>query len=255
MTDVLLPVRLAQVDAVRTPRHVDGALHERLVERNERALRTCRMPALSPSASPQRLAEHDRDVLDGVVGVDVDVALGLHGQVEQRVPGQRRQHVVVEPDARSRRRRGRARRGRARRGPSPPWSPARSAAVLAIRSPLRAVDADASRTSWPRTSVSAASNAAISLGVPIDTRSQPSGPTSRISTPLVQQTLPHAVPVVEGPEQHEVRVGVGHLEPLLAQPVHRLVALACAGRRRVASSSSACARATRATAWVTVDRW
>ena len=35
-----------------------------------------RMPFLSPSAWPQRLAQHDRGVLDGVVRLDLDVALG-----------------------------------------------------------------------------------------------------------------------------------------------------------------------------------
>ena len=46
------------------------------------------MPALSPSAWARRLAEADADVLDGVVGVDVQVALGLDGEVDQAVPGE-----------------------------------------------------------------------------------------------------------------------------------------------------------------------
>ena len=45
------------------------------------------------------MLEDDRGVLDGVVRVDVGVALGLHGEVDQRVPGERVEHVVVEPDA------------------------------------------------------------------------------------------------------------------------------------------------------------
>src|SRR5699024_8261892 len=44
----------------------------------------------------QRLAEHDRRVLDRVVGVDVGVTGRLHRQVEAGVGAQRREHVVEE---------------------------------------------------------------------------------------------------------------------------------------------------------------
>ena len=74
--DVLLAVGLAGVDAVRPPGHVDRALHQRLVERHERVTEPPD-PGLVAQCLAQRLAEHDRDVLDGVVGVDVDVAVGL----------------------------------------------------------------------------------------------------------------------------------------------------------------------------------
>ena len=47
--------------------------------------------------APERLAEHDRGVLDRVVGVDLPVAGALDGQVDQRVLRQGGQHVVVEP--------------------------------------------------------------------------------------------------------------------------------------------------------------
>ncbi len=57
------------------------------------------MPRLSPSAVRQRLAEHDADILGGVVEIDMQVALGLHRQVEQPVPGESGQHVVEEADA------------------------------------------------------------------------------------------------------------------------------------------------------------
>ena len=57
------------------------------------------MPCLVAERLAQRLAEHDRGVLDRVVGVDVGVALGLDGEVDQRVPRERGQHVVVEADA------------------------------------------------------------------------------------------------------------------------------------------------------------
>ncbi len=47
-----------------------------------------------------RLPEHNPDVLDGVVVVDVDVALGLQIQVEQPVPREELEHVVEERYAR-----------------------------------------------------------------------------------------------------------------------------------------------------------
>ena len=77
--------------------------------------RTGGCPALSPSAAPERLAEHDRGVLDRVVGVDVHVADRCDVEVDQRVPGQRGQHVVVEADAGGDRRTGRCRPGRGSR--------------------------------------------------------------------------------------------------------------------------------------------
>ena len=47
----------------------------------------------------QRLAEADAHVLDRVVLIDVQVALGLNVQVDRRVLGQQRQHVIEEADA------------------------------------------------------------------------------------------------------------------------------------------------------------
>src|SRR6185312_15932943 len=47
----------------------------------------------------QRLAEHDRGVLDGVVSLDVHVPFGADGQVEARVAAEGGQHVVVERDS------------------------------------------------------------------------------------------------------------------------------------------------------------
>src|ERR1700742_3942918 len=47
----------------------------------------------------QRLTKHDRGVLDGVVALDLDVALGLDGQVEAGVGAKRGQHVVEERHA------------------------------------------------------------------------------------------------------------------------------------------------------------
>ncbi len=46
----------------------------------------------------ERLAEHDADILGRVMEVDVQVALGADVEVEQRVAGERGQHVVEEAD-------------------------------------------------------------------------------------------------------------------------------------------------------------
>ena len=46
-----------------------------------------------------RLAERDADILGGVVVVDVQVALGLHGEIDAGMPRQQVQHVVEEADS------------------------------------------------------------------------------------------------------------------------------------------------------------
>ncbi len=66
-----------------------------------------RHDAIAPDAAlvaqrlVQRLAQHDADILDRVMVVDVQVALGMHRQVENRVARQLVQHVIEEPDARA----------------------------------------------------------------------------------------------------------------------------------------------------------
>ena len=55
----------------------------------------------------ERLTERDADILGGVVVIDVQVALGLHGDVDARVPRQEVEHVIEEADpGRDRRRAG-----------------------------------------------------------------------------------------------------------------------------------------------------
>ena len=73
-----------------------------------------RMPARSPSASANAAPEHERDVLDGVVLVHLEVAGRPDLEVEQAVVGERAQEVVVEPDARGDVGARPSRRGRAR---------------------------------------------------------------------------------------------------------------------------------------------
>src|SRR5680860_1511332 len=103
------------------------------------------------------------------------VAVGGDGEVDQRVTGQRGQHVVVEPDA-----------GRNVR--------ASGSVEVELDEHLRLLgltldprNPNIRVTIWTfhraSTSVRADRNAAISEPVPIETRNQPSGPTTRISTP------------------------------------------------------------------------
>ena len=67
--------RLAGVHQVRAAGDVDDGLHERLVERH-RGVAVAGDAALVAERLPDRLAEHDPDVLDRVVHVDVGVAAG-----------------------------------------------------------------------------------------------------------------------------------------------------------------------------------
>ncbi len=47
----------------------------------------------------QRLAQADADVLDRVMGIDVQIALGLDGEVDEAVLAQQREHMIEEADA------------------------------------------------------------------------------------------------------------------------------------------------------------
>ncbi len=55
-----------------------------------------RIPLLVAERLPQRGAQNDRGVLDGVVAFDVDIALGGDRQIKARMGAQRGQHVVEE---------------------------------------------------------------------------------------------------------------------------------------------------------------
>src|SRR5258705_12739715 len=73
-------------------------MRERLVHRDPRVAEPADALLVAERLA-QRLAQHDRGVLDGVVALDLDVALGAHGQVEAGVAAERGQHVVVERHA------------------------------------------------------------------------------------------------------------------------------------------------------------
>ena len=79
------------------PADVDHRGRERFVHRHRRVAE-----AADPGPVAERLrerrAEHERDVLDRVVLVDIEVAGGPDLEVEQAVVGERREEVVVEAD-------------------------------------------------------------------------------------------------------------------------------------------------------------
>src|SRR5690606_23189924 len=83
---------------VGPPAYVYDDLRERLVHRHGRL-------ADADDAAPlaerlvERLPQHDGDILDGMVGVNVKVTLCLDDQVEQAVHGDMVQHVVEEAHA------------------------------------------------------------------------------------------------------------------------------------------------------------
>src|SRR4029453_8629363 len=72
------------VHAVRTPGHVDGNLDESLVQRYERVAKTSDAGAITQRGI-QRLSKDDRGVLDGVMRVDMQIAIGCDRKIEARV--------------------------------------------------------------------------------------------------------------------------------------------------------------------------
>jgi hypothetical protein len=54
--------------------------------------------ALGAQRFVEELAEHDADIFDGVVLVDIEVALGFELEIEATVMGEEFQHVIEETD-------------------------------------------------------------------------------------------------------------------------------------------------------------
>src|SRR5256885_2904495 len=86
-------------DEERPPRHVHRRRDERLVHRDERGPEP-HDPPLVAEGLVDRLAQHDADVLDGMVLVDLDVTLRLDGEVHETVLRPGLQHVAEERDRR-----------------------------------------------------------------------------------------------------------------------------------------------------------
>ena len=58
------------------------------------------MPLRFPSALRHGFTQRDADVLDGVVLVDVEIAAGVHVQIEAAMPRDQIEHVIEKTDAR-----------------------------------------------------------------------------------------------------------------------------------------------------------
>ena len=95
--------RVDLVDEERPARQVERDLHERFVERHERVGEPAHA-GLVAERLLERGAEHDADVFDRVVQVDLEVAVGLDREVEPGVLAELFEHVVEERDAGRRRR-------------------------------------------------------------------------------------------------------------------------------------------------------
>src|SRR5689334_9493688 len=168
-------LRLAGVHGVGPAGDVDDGVRERLVHRDPRVAEATDA-ALVAERLAQRLPQHDRGVLDRVVGVELDVARGVHRQVEGAVLAERVQHVVEERDA-----------------GGDVGLPGAVEVDLdddlrLLGDPFHAPHSCHYSVSFSTASNSTLSpatcrNASFSSGVPIVTRSRCAMPTSRISTP------------------------------------------------------------------------
>ena len=90
--------QLGVEDAERPAGDVDRALGQRLVHRHHGGA-VAPDPGAVAERLVERLAEHDADVLDGVVGAGLEVAVRLDLQAEPAVAGEQVEHVVEEADA------------------------------------------------------------------------------------------------------------------------------------------------------------
>ena len=87
------------IDERHAAAEINGARDQRLFHRERNAAVT-RDAGLVPDRLSQRLAEADADVFNRMMKIDVAVADGSDGEVEQTVLGEQRQHVIEEPDSR-----------------------------------------------------------------------------------------------------------------------------------------------------------
>src|SRR6266487_221222 len=202
-------------------------------------VQTCALPLA------QGLAEGQRGVLDGVVRVDLGVPLGLERQVEQAVPGELGEHVVEE------------RHAGAHRGPAGAVQPQLDEDLGLLGLPLNpggSVHWAAPPCVLSRTSVRAMRKAAISAGVPMLTRSQPGGPTSRTSTPRSSRPRQIACESPNLPNRTKLASESAAASP---RPRSQSTTPSRSARRPTTAASSvpACASAARAVAWVCADRW
>ena len=81
--------------AVRAPGNIDHGFGERFVQRHGGVGEPTDASFIAQCLL-QRLAEYDRGVLHRMMRIDVGVAMGMNGQVDQRMLAQCGHHMVVE---------------------------------------------------------------------------------------------------------------------------------------------------------------
>src|SRR5690625_4793155 len=229
---------LTAVHEVGTPRQIDGGLGQRLIHRNQ-GLAVPGDASFIAQRLLERLPKHDRGVFDRVVDINIDVTSGAHLQINERVLAERRQHVVIEGN-----------RGR----------------NIGFTRPIEIkLDRDGRLGCGPlnlggslpchasNTSTRARLNALISSGVPIDTRSHPAGPVSRIKTPRSNKPCHTSCRAGNFPKYTKFASEAAISSPRSCSQatVASRSARNCATE---ASSSLLWRSAVRATAWVTADR-
>src|SRR5262245_16061764 len=96
--------KLRLEDEKRSPAEIDGHFGIRFVHRQQEAVAL--NAALVAERLLERLPERQRNVLDGVVLVDVEIARALHVELEAAVLAELLEHVVEEAEARFRARLG-----------------------------------------------------------------------------------------------------------------------------------------------------
>ena len=79
-------------------RYVERGARQRLVHR-QIGMRIAHDAVLVAQRLRHRLAQRDAAILDGVVLVDMQIALGAQGNVDARMAGELLQHVVEKADA------------------------------------------------------------------------------------------------------------------------------------------------------------
>ena len=98
VTEDLLAGEVDLVVQVRTTGKIERHVDERFVERHV-VRREATHARLVTERLGEHLAEHDADVLDGVVRVDLEIAPRRDEQIEAAVAAELAQHVVEERDA------------------------------------------------------------------------------------------------------------------------------------------------------------
>ena len=85
-------------DQTRPAGQIDDDARQGFIERHI-AVTVARQPLFIAPGFGQRLAKGDADIFDRVVGVDVQVALGLNIQINQAMPGNLVKHVIEKGNA------------------------------------------------------------------------------------------------------------------------------------------------------------